>query len=285
MKKTRMIVLLLWICCVFCGCGCKHEWQEANCRYPKTCLQCGETEGEPLGHVWQEATCSAGRTCSRCGKTRGNPLPHTFAEPTCTKSATCVVCGTTDGDPLGHQAGDWEILSEDRVKAIREQRTVCRVCGEELQRETVTLEVLHDGAVFILTPREFSLRLQSLLDTYKGNAISVLEDDSTEKCMYVFQKEGEEYGNVRFLKGRQSISGDQKDAICFSNILCSVSGDNNIVRVMTAIIQTCDPVIGFEEAKAIASSLLESGDQTVNGITYSYNILGAVAFMSAALAD
>lgn len=33
------------------GCGCRHEWQEATCTTPETCLLCGKTRGEPYGHI------------------------------------------------------------------------------------------------------------------------------------------------------------------------------------------------------------------------------------------
>lgn len=62
---------------VFALTYCPHEWAEANCSSPKTCLKCGKTEGEPLGdegHVWDSATCTEPKTCSRCGATEGKSL-------------------------------------------------------------------------------------------------------------------------------------------------------------------------------------------------------------------
>lgn len=38
--------------------GCEHEWQEATCFAPKTCLRCGETEGEKLSHSTDNGKCS-----------------------------------------------------------------------------------------------------------------------------------------------------------------------------------------------------------------------------------
>ena len=43
------------------GCGHQHSWEDATCDTPKTCSECGETEGEALGHE-----VSIGK-CSRCG--------------------------------------------------------------------------------------------------------------------------------------------------------------------------------------------------------------------------
>ena len=60
------------------GCMHQHEWVEATCTEPRTCAECGETEGEPLGHapgewsapeiVAQEATQVSELRCSRCGE-------------------------------------------------------------------------------------------------------------------------------------------------------------------------------------------------------------------------
>lgn len=75
MKKLyRSFSLLLCITLVasLCSCACRHEWQEATCTEPKTCIKCGETEGEALGHNWKEATVDQPQTCSRCGLTEGS---------------------------------------------------------------------------------------------------------------------------------------------------------------------------------------------------------------------
>ena len=83
------------------GCG-KHEhtWAEATCTTPKTCSECEETEGEPLGHSWVDATCTSPKTCSRCDATEGEPLGHQLSEANYQQPATCSVCGATEGEPL-----------------------------------------------------------------------------------------------------------------------------------------------------------------------------------------
>lgn len=53
------------------GCGKAHVWEEATCTSPKTCTECGITEGEASGHTWIEATCTSPRTCSVCGAKKG----------------------------------------------------------------------------------------------------------------------------------------------------------------------------------------------------------------------
>lgn len=51
-----------------------HIWADADCRSPKICLECGETEGAALGHNWQKASLNMPETCFRCGETRGETL-------------------------------------------------------------------------------------------------------------------------------------------------------------------------------------------------------------------
>ena len=81
--------------------GChSHTWAEATCAQPKTCTECGETEGETLEHTWQEASCAQPRTCTGCGETEGETLPHTLTEPDYQQAAVCTVCGAAVGEPL-----------------------------------------------------------------------------------------------------------------------------------------------------------------------------------------
>lgn len=55
-----------------------HVWYAATCTSPKTCSECGATEGAVLGHMWIEATYDAPKTCSVCGETEGSPLKKTY---------------------------------------------------------------------------------------------------------------------------------------------------------------------------------------------------------------
>lgn len=91
---------VLAICSILTGCGHEHSWTEATCTEPKTCSECGETEGEPLGHTWVEATCAEPKHCSVCGETEGEALEHTLTEANYQQAPTCEVCGQTVGEPL-----------------------------------------------------------------------------------------------------------------------------------------------------------------------------------------
>ena len=94
----QLVQSVLGDICPYCGAK-KHEhsWREATCTEPKTCSECGETEGEALGHQWDEGTVVQEATfestgvksfkCLSCGETRNEILPQKEAE------ITSVSCG------------------------------------------------------------------------------------------------------------------------------------------------------------------------------------------------
>ena len=120
MKKCIIFVMItLLTAAILTGCACEHIWKYADCQNPKTCENCGETEGETLEHTWQEADCDTPKTCKECDATEGAPLGHSWLAATCEKAKTCEVCGTTDGEAPGHS---WQ-------EATCDKPTVCEVCG------------------------------------------------------------------------------------------------------------------------------------------------------------
>lgn len=78
MKKFVLLTLVLAMVFSMAACSCNHQWQEADCTTPKTCTECGETEGEAAGHTPREWVVSAVNTdnltmtldlpCDVCGK-------------------------------------------------------------------------------------------------------------------------------------------------------------------------------------------------------------------------
>lgn len=88
----------------------EHTWTEATCNAPKTCSDCGETEGSALSHSWTEATCSAPKTCKLCGKTEGTATEHDYMPATLEAPKTCKACGATEGAAL-------EIIKADLSRA------------------------------------------------------------------------------------------------------------------------------------------------------------------------
>ena len=99
---------------------CTHSnTTPATCTTPKTCTDCGATEGEALGHSYSDATCTTPKTCTVCGATDGEALGHSYSDATCTTPKTCTVCGATDGEALGHSYSD----------ATCTTPKTCSVCG------------------------------------------------------------------------------------------------------------------------------------------------------------
>ena len=49
-----------------------HHWISASCTTPKTCGECGLTDGEALGHDWNDES----DTCDRCGATKDVNTPE-----------------------------------------------------------------------------------------------------------------------------------------------------------------------------------------------------------------
>lgn len=132
MKRNLTTLIVLLICVhLLSGCGCQHEWATVSCTLAKTCSQCGETEGEPLGHNWAEATCVEPRTCGGCGLTEGEPLGHSWQDATCTAPKICENCGEIGDELVGHPWTDWSFNGEDAM--VRS----CGSCGTE---ESCTME-------------------------------------------------------------------------------------------------------------------------------------------------
>lgn len=147
MKKHMVIPLLLSGALMLTGCECRHkEWTEADCTTPRTCNECGVTEGEALGHEWQSANCDTPDTCTRCGLTKGEPLGHDWLAANCDTPKTCSLCGATEGDPVGHVwmdatclapktcavcgATEGETTQHSWLEATCEEPKTCTVCGE-----------------------------------------------------------------------------------------------------------------------------------------------------------
>lgn len=101
MKRKLFVLALALICLLaFTGCCFHSEWYAANCTTPKTCVKCGEIEGEALGHSWVDATCTDPKTCSACHLTEGEALGHIWVEATTEAPKTCTTCAATEGERI-----------------------------------------------------------------------------------------------------------------------------------------------------------------------------------------
>lgn len=112
-RKLFGIVMVLALVLLLAGCGCAHEWADADCANPKTCSMCQETDGAPLGHSWKAATCTAPKTCENCSATEGDAKGHNWEEATCILPQKCSVCHETQGEPGSH---NWEEATTEAPK-------------------------------------------------------------------------------------------------------------------------------------------------------------------------
>lgn len=78
----------------------EHNYSDATCTAPTTCIVCGVTQGLALGHNYSDAICTAPATCIVCGATQGSALGHNYSDATKDAPATCTVCGATTGEKL-----------------------------------------------------------------------------------------------------------------------------------------------------------------------------------------
>ncbi len=172
MKKLLALMLALSMVFALCGCGHEHTWTEATCTEPKTCSECGETEGEPLGHTWIEATCTEPKTCTVCGETEGKPLGHSVEEWVSTKESTCAEKGSKEGTCircgekvieetplLKHISGEWEVTAPATLTSSGVRERHCINCGKTLATET------------------FALSDEERESAYKEECVSVSYDD------------------------------------------------------------------------------------------------------------
>ncbi len=118
------------------ACGHEHTWTEATCDTPRTCSECGETEGEALGHDWMEATCESPKTCSRCGKTEGEALEHQWIEASFEAPQTCSLCGATMGEKYDYEIEEYELYYVDE-ESISTMVKVKEDCGDLLDLEII----------------------------------------------------------------------------------------------------------------------------------------------------
>lgn len=136
MKRRLSLLLCLLLCVqVFTGC-CSHEWEEANCEQPRTCIECGREEGEKGDHDWKKATCEHPKTCTVCGKEKGDLGDHKWKDATGTEPETCKYCGKTWCEANGHS---WE-------------GTTCRDCGYSVPAAEAA--PVYDGSLDIY-PEDF----------------------------------------------------------------------------------------------------------------------------------
>ena len=171
-KRIVLLVALLVIIAALSSCSfieqlspCMitgHNWTDATCTAPKTCADCGATEGEALGHTEEiipgmAATCTTGgytegKICTVCNEVTVaqeeiSALGHT-EEVVPGYAATCTEKGLKDGKKCS--VCDEILLAQEEIAALGHTEEVvlgyaatctetglkdgkkCSVCGETL---------------------------------------------------------------------------------------------------------------------------------------------------------
>lgn len=126
------LVLIFILLFIFMPCLFHHEWKEATCESPRTCIVCDKTEGKALGHRWVEADCVTPKTCTVCDKTEGEALGHEWVEATCESPKTCAKCKKTEGEVLNHQIGNTTVVKAATCTAEGTAEGKCKVCNKVL---------------------------------------------------------------------------------------------------------------------------------------------------------
>lgn len=155
-QRPLYVAAVLLFFLVLTGCECQHEWEEANCTKPKTCVKCGETEGEPLEHQISEWTEQTPSTCTEPGLQTG----------------TCAMCGQTVEKELplaDHIPGEWQVKTEPTSSSPGIRVKTCTVCAAEVDEETFTMTPEERKAEFVSTCQTYSYEeIARNPDTYLG---------------------------------------------------------------------------------------------------------------------
>ncbi len=178
-KRTVIIVGVIAFVVLIAAFGSEehqHTWSSANCIAPKTCIECGETEGVALDHIWLAATCQNPRMCSQCNTTEGSALEHIWIEANCTTAKHCEDCGTESGVPLGHKVTKWTTVRKSTCAEAGLQEGTCTVCSEKVNKTLEKANHIDDNKwVVIKAPSYTSSGTKA---THCKNCSSVMQEET-----------------------------------------------------------------------------------------------------------
>lgn len=228
---------------------CFHEnWSEATCTEPRRCIDCGKTEGEPLGHEWIEATCTEPKTCMRCG--------------------------ATEGSAAGHKTAAWSTPTIDFVSAQERSTLRCEVCGEVVDEKAVPVTSFIEDGKFVFSPSDFCTRLESKVD------MEVIDGSDSDLISYALV-EDPSYPDMCAMLSFSSMDGQitlgdayKYDSSCNpSPILMVDTEKTDSAEMLIDFVLACDPSLSRSDvsdvAKALAASVSgASGSTEKNGIEY-----------------
>ena len=157
---------------------CTHEWGEASCANPETCILCGETRGNVLNHIWvagavMSPTCTeegyTDYSCSRCSETKkdniilanghGERVYTYYTESTCTVGGgyktVCSICNgypvIVEFEPIGHS---WSNGMVTKAPTCTENGILSFTCANgcgEVKEQTI-LKIEHNYVQTTIAP-------------------------------------------------------------------------------------------------------------------------------------
>lgn len=156
MKSKHILpIIILTTSFTLAACGHEHQFSDATCTEPKICVECQETEGEPIAHNFSEPTCETPATCTSCGLTDGEPLEHEWEEANYDDPKTCKTCGVTDGEPLPLPEGSDPTIERAKLdmKKFYEEGMISKEVYEDAiailegKKKSVTQEIIESMQV------------------------------------------------------------------------------------------------------------------------------------------
>ena len=215
-----------------------------------------------MGHIWENATCIQPKTCSTCKETEGESLGHIWDDATCTQPKTCSTCKETEGEATGHIAGEWEYEEPDLITTIVWLNKYCTHCGQIVERDMKSLKYLHENGAFLMSPEQFSERLNKLYPFIDGCNLKsqlIVTDSNVLGCGIT--RGSTTIGIVLFTDDENILDGDYKTAQnTFSTIVCDFSTNDMdlIVQATIGLILTCDPQLELSDAVDVARKTILS---------------------------
>ena len=224
-KKILIKIISLIIILSLTSCGgdkeCTHEWADATCKTPKTCVKCNATEGGvgdhvytdatcenaqeckycgvwyglSLGHKYNPATCYKPKTCQRCGKQVGE-VSHTYCDATCTDPIICENCGQQTGEPIGHSPVT--VVVDPTCSLDGAYITSCTECDEILESGVIP-KIGHSDLEYV----------------YNGDGTIEKDGTATKSCPYC------EYTDTKTLVGSAALISE-----VFAGKKISILGDS-----------------------------------------------------------
>lgn len=181
-RKLSILLLILVLMMALTGCCFHKEWADATCEAPRTCLGCGETEGEALGHIWVDATTEAPKTCTRCSGTDGERI---ITDPRFTTAATIDFHGTWKGT----STISGNIVAEGLDATMPVEMTL--VLGND---SSMQIDIIgHDTDAFLESARQF---LHAQLEA-EINALGLELFSFAEAMDLIYGVTAEEYVNTQ----------------------------------------------------------------------------------------